>query len=87
MNYMQLQAKVLEGFYGNIRGWEGRVEKLKLALREVNALFSGNQFIFTKFTGKDELTMADVMMLTLIQRAFLLKDQGFEPVYEGEDFG
>lgn len=74
LQFNKLQAKVLEGFYGTFKGTEGSVEKLKIALREANELLAEHQYLMTKFTGRDELTMADVLFCNLVQRIYLLKD-------------
>mmetsp|Transcript_7935 Transcript_7935/g.15429 ORF Transcript_7935/g.15429 Transcript_7935/m.15429 type:complete len:248 (+) Transcript_7935:2827-3570(+) len=65
---------------------EATVQGFKKTLREVNALLSEG-FIMNKHLGTSQITFADIMNLSLIERIVAHKEEALLDVWAGEDFG
>ncbi|CAG9329553.1 unnamed protein product [Blepharisma stoltei] len=67
-------------------GTPEQIEAAKKILRTINELVEGGGFLMAKDLGRNEFTLADLILLPFVERIVAWKDQFWSHLVEGEDF-
>lgn len=62
------------------------ITKAKAVLKKINSYAAGGNYILHSYLKEDVLTMADLLILPMMDRVYHFRESLFSPIFDGEDF-